>query len=112
MVVILGAMAAITAAMGPGAAYWHVLLAGWLLMGVTYSASITPSGRLLRRSASAQDRPALFAAQFALSHVCWLICYPVAGQVGARVGMAAALGAMAAIAAVGTMAALWLWPPE
>lgn len=112
MVAILGAMAAITAAMGPGAAYWHVLLVGWLLMGVTYSASITPSGRLLRRSASAEDRPALFAAQFALSHVCWLICYPVVGQVGAQVGMAAALGSMAAIAAVGTLAALWLWPPE
>lgn len=112
MVVMLALMAAITAAMQPGAAYWHVLLAGWLAMGMAYSAGITPSGRLLRRSASAQDRPALFAAQFALSHVCWLICYPVVGQVGARVGMAAALGSMAAIAAVGTVAALWLWPPE
>ncbi|WP_068095087.1 MFS transporter [Novosphingobium rosa] len=110
MAAMLAIMAFITGIMQPGAAYWHVLLVGWLLMGITYSASITPSGRLLKRSASAGDRPALFAAQFALSHVCWLICYPVVGQVGARIGMAAALGAMAAFAAVGTVAALRLWP--
>ena len=30
-------------------------------------------GRLLRRSADAGDRPALFAAQFALCHACWLL---------------------------------------
>lgn len=106
----LAALAAITATMPPGAFYWHVLLAGWLVMGIAYSACVTPSGRLLKRSAHAEDRPALFAAQFALSHVCWLICYPVVGQLGARVGMEAAFGAMAALAAIGTVAALWLWP--
>lgn len=106
----LAAMTVATATMTPGAAYWHTLLAGWLVMGIAYSASVTPSGRLLRRSANAEDRPALFAAQFALSHVCWLICYPLVGQVGARFSMAAAFGAMAAIAAIGTLAAIWLWP--
>ena len=106
----LGTLAAITAAMPADRTYWYVLLAGWLVMGIAYSASVTPSGRLLRRSAHAEDRPALFAAQFALSHVCWLICYPLVGQLGARIGMAAAFGGMAAIAAVGTVAALWLWP--
>lgn len=48
-----------------------------LLVGLGYSAVLTPSGRLLRRSAHAQDRPALFAAQFALSHACWLVTYPL-----------------------------------
>src|SRR3546814_4434462 len=67
-----------------------VLLVGWLAMGVAYSVCVTPGGRLLKRSSDEADRPALFAAQFALSHVCWLIAYPVAGQVGARFGMAPA----------------------
>ena len=110
LTITLAALAAISATMTPGAAYWHVLLAGWLVMGVAYSASVTPSGRLLRRSANAEDRPALFAAQFALSHVCWLICYPLVGQLGARVSMSAAFVGMAALSAIGVVAALRLWP--
>lgn len=106
----LAVLATISTSMVPGPAYWHVLLAGWLFMGISYSASVTPSGRLLRRSANADDRPALFAAQFALSHVCWLVCYPLVGQLGARVSMAAAFAAMAVLSAIGVVAALWLWP--
>ncbi|WP_228300398.1 hypothetical protein [Klebsiella quasipneumoniae] len=41
---------------------------------------------LLRRSSAAEDRPALFAAQFALSHSCWLVTYPLAGWVGYSMG--------------------------
>ena len=58
-------------AMGVAALSWVLLLAVWLVVGLGYSAVLTPSGRLLRRSAHAGDRPALFAAQFALSHA-WL----------------------------------------
>lgn len=58
----------------------------WALLGVGYSLSQTPGGRLLRRSSTAEDRPALFAAQFALSHSCWLVTYPLAGWVGAAWG--------------------------
>lgn len=112
MVAALAVMAAVSAAMVPGAAYWHAVLGGWLVMGVAYSASVTPSGRLLRRSANAEDRPSLFAAQFALSHVCWLVCYPLVGQLGAKVGMAYAFGAMAALAALGTVLAVFLWPAD
>ena len=91
-------------------ALWSVLLAGWLAMGIAYSVCVTPGGRLLKRSAGETDRPALFAAQFALSHVCWLIAYPVAGQVGALVGMPAAFLLLAAFAGLGFALALWLWP--
>ena len=62
------------------------MLALWLVLGLGYSAAQTPFGRLLRRSAHAEERPAVFAAQFALSHTCWLICYPLAGQMGATPG--------------------------
>ena len=79
-------------------------------MGIGYSLCVTPGGRLLRRSSTEPDRPALFAAQFALSHVCWLIAYPVAGQVGARFGMATAFIALAVLAVVGVLLALLRWP--
>jgi len=90
--------------------YWIFLLAAWTLLGIGYSATVTPGGRLLRRSSGSEDRPALFAAQFALSHVCWLIAYPLAGQIGAALGFGAAFGISAGLAALGTIAALLIWP--
>lgn len=92
------------------ASFWPMMLAGWFVMGMAYAAALTPSGLLLRRSAQAEDRPAVFAAQFALSHTCWLIAYPLAGQVGARSGQQTAFFALAALAACGVVAAVWLWP--
>lgn len=95
-----------------GAGMWQILLAGWLLLGMAYAASITPGGRLLRRSSSAEDRTVLFAAQFALSHVCWLIAYPLAGQIGARLGFGVAFAATAVLAAIGTLVAILIWPSD
>lgn len=63
------------------------LLPLWFILGIGYSLTQTPSGRLLRRSSHPEDRPALFAAHFALSHACWLITYPLAGWLGALLGM-------------------------
>lgn len=94
----------------PRDAMWTFLLAGWLVMGAGYSLCVTPGGRLLRRSSNDADRPALFAAQFALSHVCWLLAYPVAGQAGALFGMSAASALLAAIAVIGLIAGLRKWP--
>jgi H+ antiporter protein len=106
----LAIMAALTAVLQHSGNFWPIVLAGWFWLGIAYSASVTPSGRLLRRSANADDRPAVFAAQFALSHGCWLIAYPLAGQIGAGYGQAAAFGALALLAGLGVFAALILWP--
>lgn len=89
---------------------WPALLACWALLGVAYSAAQVPTGRILRRSAHAADRPALFAAQFALSHACWLITYPLAGWLGGSVGMPLTALTLAILAAAGTAAAFLLWP--
>jgi len=89
---------------------WGFLLATWALLGLGYSATQTPSGRLLRRSAHAEDRPAVFAAQFALSHACWLITYPLAGWLGAALPLATLAGLFGLEAAAATIAAAWLWP--
>lgn len=114
--IMLAASAALTLLLGAltliPLASWPVLLGGWLLLGIAYAMSITPSGRLLRRSAGESDRPAIFAAQFALSHACWLVAYPVAGQVGAMDNMGAAFGVCAALALIGTVIALRVWPAD
>lgn len=89
---------------------YGVLLGLWLLVGIGYSITQTPSGRLIRRSSNPEDRPALFAAQFALSHAAWLITYPLAGWLGATAGMPVTFIVMAAIAALGVFAAMRLWP--
>ena len=81
-------------------------------LGVGYSLSQTPSGRLLRRSSTAEDRPALFAAQFALSHSCWLVTYPLAGWVGATWGTQASFVALTIVAVLSLLAAVLIWRPE
>lgn len=72
----------------------------------------TPTGRLLRRSSAEKDRPAYFAAQFSLSHACWLITYPLVGWLGASIGIPATFYVMAGIVALGFVLALLLWPAE
>ena len=109
MVLTLLALAAEVAALGLD---WPFLLGAWLLVGLGYSAVLTPSGRLLRRSAHAEDRPALFAAQFALSHACWLVTYPLSGWLMTQFGPVVALGSLAAVAAAGVLMGLRLWPKE
>ena len=55
-------------------------------------------------------RPALFAAQFALSHACWLLTYPLAGWLGAVLGLETTFYILAVLAAAGTMIAALVWP--
>jgi H+ antiporter protein len=86
------------------------LLPLWFIIGAGYSMAQTPSGRLLRRSSHPEDRPALFAAQFALSHACWLITYPLAGWAGASFGLPATSVILAVITGSAVAAAPWLWP--
>ncbi len=92
---------------GPG---FTALLPFWLVLGIGYSMVGTPTGRLLRRSAHPEDRLALFAAQFALSHACWLLTYPLAGWLGAKAGLPVSFAALAGIVAVAAGSAARLWP--
>ncbi|RTL71328.1 MAG: MFS transporter [Hyphomicrobiales bacterium] len=88
---------------------YYSLFALWVLIGFGYALAQTPSGKLLRRSAHAEDRPSLFAAQFALSHTCWLATYPLAGWLGSRVGLPATFGILALMALSAAFAASRLW---
>ena len=89
---------------------WAVLLPAWIFLGMAYAGLVTPGGRLIRRSAHDADLPAVFAAQFSLSHVCWLLAYPLAGWLGARLGLGAAFIALSCVALVGLSVAMRRWP--
>ncbi len=91
---------------------WSVLLPLWSVLGMAYAGLVTPGGRLLRRSAQSDDLPFLFAAQFSLSHVCWLLAYPLAGWVGARFGLGVAWLSLSAVAVVGLLIAWRTWPRQ
>jgi predicted MFS family arabinose efflux permease len=82
----------------------------WAALGIGAALVQTPSGLILRRSCAEVDRPAVFAAQFALSHACWLLAYPAAGLLGAALGLDATFVLMAAAAGMGTLGAARLWP--
>jgi MFS family permease len=86
------------------------LIALWAVIGFGFSLTQTPIGRIINRSAREADRGAVFAAQFALSHACWLVTYPLAGWIGAGAGLSVAALVLAAIGAFGLVAVLRLWP--
>lgn len=112
MLVGAGALAAglLATPLAFGVAGFGGLLVIWFILGVGSSLIQTPSGRLLRRSARAGDRPSVFSAQFALSHACWFVAYPLAGWAGAALGLETAAVLLAVLVGVGTVAALLLWP--
>ena len=84
----------------------------WAAVGFGYSATLTPSGRLLTRSAHPEDRPAVFAAQFTLSHACWLVFYPLAGWLMTRFGATVVMAVLATGAVMGLSLAIRFWPRD
>ena len=88
------------------------LLPIWAGLGIGFSAAQTPIGRLLTRSAHRQDRPAVFAAQFSLSHAGWLIAYSLAGWLGATAGIQITLLVLAGLALLALILAIRLWPAQ
>ncbi|TCP38101.1 MFS transporter [Rhodovulum marinum] len=97
-------------AIGTAGLNWSALLLAWLVFGFGYSSVLTPTGRLLRRSSNPEDWPAVFAAQFALSHARWLVCYPLAGALMTLLGATAALVVLAGLALAGLALARRAWP--
>nr|MBA3564824.1 MFS transporter [Gammaproteobacteria bacterium] len=110
LIVTLAGLAAVWPLPEKEALAWGTLLGAWLVLGAGYAALVTPGGRLLRRSANEAQRPALFVAQFSLSHLCWLLTYPLVGWLGVFADLGASLWAMAAVATAGTLLAWRLWP--
>jgi len=91
---------------------WPLLLGLWFAVGAATSAVLTPSARLLRRNSTEQTCPAVFAAQFSLSHACYLVTYPVAGVGGALLGLPGVALVLVAVAVPGLVWAARAWAPN
>lgn len=110
MMLLGGATLALGLVLASAASAFGLLLGCWFFLGIGLGLVQTPAGRLIQRSGSSEDRPALFAAQFSLSHLCWLITYPVAGIAGGTIGLGHTALLLAAIAAGALVAAACAWP--
>lgn len=97
--------AAVAVQMAPGSQQWGALGVIWLLLGAATSLILTPSARLLRRCATATEQPAVFAAQFSLSHACYLVSYPIAGWLGSLLDLPESALILAGIAVIAGVAA-------
>jgi len=107
-----GVVMALAMALGIARPGFLALLPLWFLIGAGSSLIQTPAGRLLRRSCHAEDRPAIFAAQFALSHLAWLLTYPLAGLAGSAFGLVWTFILLGVMVVGATIVAARLWPRE
>jgi MFS family permease len=87
------------------------LLGVWFALGAGLAAVQTPIGRIIARCGSSEERSALFAAQFSLSHACWLATYPIAGVAGSLLGLPATASILAGVAAAAVAVAAVAWRP-
>lgn len=108
--VLVGGTAAAVTLVAAGLTTWTGTAVVWALIGTGMALVITPTGKVLRASVEPNAIPGVFAAQFSLSHLAWLITYPIAGRLGTSAGFAATWSALAALAGAGAIGALLLWP--
>ncbi|MFI2411447.1 MFS transporter [Streptomyces sp. NPDC018947] len=108
-VLVAGTTAAV-ALTAAGAVTWTGTAVIWTGIGIGMALVITPTGAVLRASVARNAVPEAFAAQFSLSHLAWLITYPVAGWLGTSAGFTVAWSVLAVLAGAGAAGALLLWP--
>ena len=104
----LAASAAVIA-LPAGSGQWALLITLWAILGAATSLILTPSARLLRRASDQVSRPAVFAAQFSLSHACFMLTYPIAGVLGAMLGLPQSALILSALGVLGAFGAFALW---
>ncbi|VEH80356.1 putative nickel resistance protein (nreB) [Corynebacterium kutscheri] len=86
-----------------GTINWSLICILWGLIGAANATTLVTSPRLLKRHSLASNRPALYTAQFSLSHACFLITYPLAGIFATSIGLSAATFILAALALSGVI---------
>lgn len=66
---------------------WLSFLFLWFLLGLGLSVIQVPAGFLVKISCNSEDSVSFFSANFALSHLCWMIAYPLTGSLGFYFGL-------------------------
>ncbi|MCM2388207.1 MFS transporter [Streptomyces albipurpureus] len=108
--VLVGGTIAAVALTATGLTTWTGTAIVWTVIGIGMALVVTPTGNVLRSSVEPNAIPEAFAAQFSLSHLAWLITYPIAGWLGTNAGFALTWSILAALAGAGAVGALLLWP--
>lgn len=108
--VLVGGTTAAVTLIAAGLTTWTGTAITWTVIGIGMALIITPTGKVLRASVGRNAIPEAFAAQFSLSHLAWLITYPVAGWLGTNVGFTLAWSVLMGLAGAGAIGALLLWP--
>lgn len=86
------------------------LLVLWAVLGLGVAWVLTPVTYMIRRLAAPADLQTLFAAQMSISNACLLVAYPLAGWLGAGLGIPATFLVMAVLAGLASAVAFRLWP--
>ncbi len=84
----------------------------WIGFGLSSSLVLTPGGLVITRSANTEDRAAVFAAQFSLSHAGWLLAYPLAGWLATQVSLEMAMLLLSGLTGAVALIALRVWPAQ
>lgn len=108
--VLVGGTTAAVTLIAAGLTAWTGTAIIWTVIGIGMALIITPTGKILRASVGRNAIPEVFAAQFSLSHLAWLIAYPIAGWLGTSAGFTLAWSVLAVLAGAGATGALLLWP--
>lgn len=108
--VLVGGTTAAVTLIAAGLTTWAGTAIIWTVIGIGMALIITPTGKVLRASVARNAIPEAFAAQFSLSHLAWLITYPVAGWLGTSAGFTLAWSVLAVLAGAGAIGARLLWP--
>lgn len=106
----LAAAAVVLVTHPPAPASWPLLATLWVALGAGTSLVNTPAARLLRFQSETDTRTTVFTAQFALSHACFLVTYPLAGWLGSIAGQPAAAAVLAGLACAAALLARRTWP--
>ncbi|MFF0815392.1 MFS transporter [Rhodococcus sp. NPDC003318] len=105
----VGLAAAAVLALVPSGS-WALLAVAWTALGAATSLVNTPAARLLRAESTTETRTSVFAAQFSLSHACFLVTYPIAGWVGAVTSQFVAATVLTVLATLAAAIASRMWP--
>jgi len=89
---------------------WEGFIALWFLLGIGLSLVQVPAGYLVRISCNESDSISYFSANFSLSHLCWLIAYPLAGILGVKLGLSNTFIVFAILSLVFTIIAYKIYP--
>lgn len=84
----------------------------WFFIGIGMALIITPTGSILRSHAPAGQLPEVFAAQFSLSHLAWLLTYPIAGWTAVHYGFPITWSILGTLALLSTSITLIVWKRE